>query len=94
MLEVFGISAYHFYKLIEVAIKLESSFPRGIIKHLNRVRKEEKELIMKKLRISLARRELEEDFFMNLVRAASVAEVEYRSDQYTCYRLKLYQEFV
>ena len=32
-----GISAYHFYKLIEVAIKLERDFPRGIIKHLNRV---------------------------------------------------------
>lgn len=37
MLKVVGISAYHFYKLIEVAIKLERDFPRGIIKHLNRV---------------------------------------------------------
>lgn len=37
VLKVFGISAYHFYKLIEVAIKLERDFPRGIIKHLNRV---------------------------------------------------------
>lgn len=37
VLDVFGISGYHFYKLIEVAIKLERDFPRGIIKHLNRV---------------------------------------------------------
>lgn len=35
---MFGISAYHFYKLIEMAIKLEKDFPRGIVKHLNRVR--------------------------------------------------------
>ena len=34
---MFDISAYHFYKLIEMAIKLEKDFPRGIIKHLNRV---------------------------------------------------------
>ena len=31
------MSAYHFYKLIEVAIKVEANFPRSIIKHLNRV---------------------------------------------------------
>ena len=35
VLEVFDISAYHFYKLIEVAIKVEPHFSRGIIKHLN-----------------------------------------------------------
>ena len=39
MLKVFDISAYHFYKLIEVCIKLEG-FPRGIMKHLSRVRRE------------------------------------------------------
>ncbi len=38
VLRVFEISAYHFYKVIEVAIKVEGGFPRGIIKHLNRVR--------------------------------------------------------
>ena len=37
MLTVFEVSAYHFYKLIEVAIKVEVNFPRSIIKHLNRV---------------------------------------------------------
>ena len=37
MLGVFEVSAYHFYKLIEVAIKVEANFPRSIIKHLNRV---------------------------------------------------------
>ena len=38
VLEVFQVSAYHFYKLIEVVIKLEKDFPRGIIKHITRVR--------------------------------------------------------
>lgn len=37
MLEAFAISAFHFYKLIEIVIKVEGNFPRGIIKHLNRV---------------------------------------------------------
>lgn len=37
VLKVFEVSAYHFYKLIEVVIKVESNFPRSIIKHLNRV---------------------------------------------------------
>ena len=37
MLGVFEVSAYHFYKLIEVAIKVETSLPRSIVKHLNRV---------------------------------------------------------
>jgi len=37
VLEVFAVSAYHFYRLIEVVIKAEGSFPRSIIKHLNRV---------------------------------------------------------
>lgn len=37
VLEVFGVSAYHFYRLIELVIKVEGSFPRSIIKHLNRV---------------------------------------------------------
>ena len=31
------MSAYHFYRLIEVVIKAEGRFPRSIIKHLNRV---------------------------------------------------------
>ena len=35
VLDVFDVSAYHFYKLIEIAIKAEPSFARGIIKHLN-----------------------------------------------------------
>ena len=37
VLEVFAVSAYHFYRLIELVIKVEGSFPRSIIKHLNRV---------------------------------------------------------
>lgn len=37
VLGVFEVSAYHFYKLIEVAIKVETNLPRSIIKHLNRV---------------------------------------------------------
>ena len=37
VLEVFAVSAYHFYRLIEVVIKAEGRFPRSIIKHLNRV---------------------------------------------------------
>ncbi len=37
VLEVFGVSAYHFYKLVEPAIKQERDFPRAIVKHLNRV---------------------------------------------------------
>lgn len=39
MLEAFEISAYHFYKLIEPAIKHERDFPRSIVKHLNQVKK-------------------------------------------------------
>ena len=37
VLEAFEISAYHFYKLIEPAIKHEREFPRSIVKHLNQV---------------------------------------------------------
>ncbi|CAI8028338.1 Retinoblastoma-like protein 1 [Geodia barretti] len=37
VLGVFEVSAYHFYKVIEVAIKVETNLPRSIIKHLNRV---------------------------------------------------------
>ena len=37
VLEAFEISAYHFYKLIEPAIKHERDFPRSIVKHLNQV---------------------------------------------------------
>lgn len=42
VLKVFEVSAYHFYKLIEVVIKVESNFPRSIIKHLNRVSQQAK----------------------------------------------------
>ena len=41
VLEAFEISAYHFYKLIEPAIKHEREFPRSIVKHLNQVRYDE-----------------------------------------------------
>ena len=37
VLDVFGVSAYHFYKLVEPVIKQERDFPRAIVKHLNRV---------------------------------------------------------
>ncbi|KAL5467024.1 hypothetical protein EMCRGX_G031191 [Ephydatia muelleri] len=42
VLELYGISPYHFYRVIEVVIRAEyetssEGFPRGIVKHLNRV---------------------------------------------------------
>ncbi len=37
VLDVFDVSAYHFYKLVEPVIRQERDFPRAIVKHLNRV---------------------------------------------------------
>lgn len=37
VLGIIDISPYHFYKVIEVVIKVESGFPRAIVKHLSKI---------------------------------------------------------
>lgn len=37
MIEIFDISPYHFYKIIEVFIKAEDGLSRDVVKHLNHV---------------------------------------------------------
>lgn len=37
MIEIFNISPYQFYKVIEVFIKAEDGLSRDVVKHLNHV---------------------------------------------------------
>jgi len=38
IIEVFDISSYYFYKVIEVLVRVEDGLSRDVVKHLNHVR--------------------------------------------------------
>lgn len=37
IVEIFNLSPYHFYKVIEIIIRTEEGFSRDVVKHLNHV---------------------------------------------------------
>lgn len=38
IVDIFDISSYHFYKVVEIIIRAEEGLSRDVVKHLNHVR--------------------------------------------------------